>query len=146
MAVNEICEKIIKHVCLSNLDFQINQTPYSLYFSIRKKFIKGYKAENVEYKDLAKAEEIKRESLENENIYMKQEYQKLYNLYENKLSAEKVLEEEIKKLEHEVKNLNGIKNSLVEVKNKFEKVCFENEQLRNEIVDLKKDKNSLSQK
>ena len=112
MAVNEICEKIIKHVCLSNLDFQINQTPYSLYFSIRKKFIKGYKptaAENVEFKDLAKTEEIKREALENENSYVKQEYQKLYNLYANKVSTEKHLEEEIKRLEHEVKNLGGIK-------------------------------------
>ena len=111
MAVNKICEKIIKQVCLSNLDFQINQTPYSLYFSIRKKFIKGYKpneAGNVQ--DLAKTEEVKREALENENFYVKQEYQKLYNLYENKAGAEKHLEEEIKRLEHEVKILSGIKN------------------------------------
>ena len=39
-AVNEACSKIIDNVNSSNLDYEMNQTPYSLHFSIRKKFTK----------------------------------------------------------------------------------------------------------
>ena len=39
-AVHEACSKIIYNVNSSNLDYKMNQTHYSLHFSIRKKFTK----------------------------------------------------------------------------------------------------------
>ena len=39
-AVSIRCDEIIKKVINSNLDYKINQTPYSIYFSIRKKLSK----------------------------------------------------------------------------------------------------------
>ena len=38
--VNDICARLINNVISSKLDYNINQTPYSLYFSVRKKFSK----------------------------------------------------------------------------------------------------------
>jgi hypothetical protein len=40
MAVNRMCSEIVEKVNLSGLDFKINQMPYSLHLSIRKKFSK----------------------------------------------------------------------------------------------------------
>ena len=35
-AVHKMCSEIIEKVELSGLDFNINQTPYSIHFSIRR--------------------------------------------------------------------------------------------------------------
>ena len=40
MAVNKACSDILDTVNRSKLDYKMNQTPYSLHFSIRKKFSK----------------------------------------------------------------------------------------------------------
>ena len=47
LKVNRICSEIIEKVSTSNLDFKMNQTPYSLHFSIRKKFSKTTAEEEV---------------------------------------------------------------------------------------------------
>ena len=41
MSTDQICNEIVKKVCSSNLHFNINQTPYSLYITIRKKLLKA---------------------------------------------------------------------------------------------------------
>ena len=39
--VTQICEELIRNVTNSDLEYKMNQTPYSLFFSIRKKFNKN---------------------------------------------------------------------------------------------------------
>ena len=36
-----ICEELIRNVTNSDLEYKMNQTPYTLFFSIRKKFNKN---------------------------------------------------------------------------------------------------------
>ena len=40
-SVNQICEELIRNVTSSDLEYKMNQTPYSLFFSICKKFNKN---------------------------------------------------------------------------------------------------------
>ena len=40
-SLDKTCEDVIRKVTTSNLDFKIKQTPYSIFFSIRKKFTKN---------------------------------------------------------------------------------------------------------
>ena len=42
MSVDQTYESIIKLVSLSKLDYHMNQTPYSMHFSIKKMFLKGH--------------------------------------------------------------------------------------------------------
>ena len=79
MSVDQICESIIRQVNLSRLDHQINQTPYSMYFSIRKKFVKGHNPILYFSTELLKDIEI---------FQVKQEYQKLYDQHQIALTNE----------------------------------------------------------
>ena len=40
-SLDKTCEDVIRKVTTSNLDFKMKQTPYSIFFSIRKKFTKN---------------------------------------------------------------------------------------------------------
>ena len=77
--VNEVCDDLIKRICSSNLTYQINQTPYSIYLSIRKKFVKEFDPNVHNFAPLTT--ENSKIALENENIYVKYEYQKLVTTY-----------------------------------------------------------------
>ena len=68
MSVDQTCESIIRHVNLSRLDYHMNQTPYSMHFSIRKKFVKGNNPSLQFFPDILKDIEI---------FQVQQEYQKL---------------------------------------------------------------------
>ena len=99
IAVNKICEDLIKKVCASNLTYQINQTPYSLYVSIRKKFVKEFDPNTSPKSTPDHSKFI--ETLVTENNYVKSEYQKLAALY---LDTKARLDEELRmKAEKEIR-------------------------------------------
>ena len=93
MSIEQNCERIIKQVCSSNLDYQMNQTPYSIYFSIRKKFIRGFEPFSAENSDCSKTTQN-----ELQLIDVKKEYEKLYNFYQTSLANEILLKSEISRL------------------------------------------------
>ena len=152
-SANKICEEIIRKVATSNLNYQINQTPYSVYLSIRKKFVKEYEPSNEIVPN-----EISKDvtAIENENLYIRSEYEKLATLYSACLASKTSLESEMKGLEAEfnhfkeaegkriaaeIKRVNGEKKV---IETKQEKIMKENKELKNEVSDLKKEKNTLS--
>ena len=40
---NETCEKVLRSIKQSQLDFLLQETPYSVFLTIRKRFIKDFK-------------------------------------------------------------------------------------------------------
>ena len=123
VTVNEVCENLIKNVCSSNLTYQINQTPYSLYISIRKKFVKEFDPNSSSVSTVDNSKRI--EMLVNENYYVKTEFEKLLALYLDTKAAldaetQRVKAEEVEpnkddikdKLEAEVKVMRSEKKLL----------------------------------
>ena len=108
MSVDLTCEKIINSICTSKLDYHMNQTPYSIHFSIRKKFIKGYKHQNhSEY-----SENFYTESSEVQLFNLKKEYAKLFSFYETALANEKFLESEMLRLSNNYAELDQMKQKI----------------------------------
>ena len=157
MSVNENCEKIIRQVCNSNLDFHMNQTPYSIYFSIRKKFVRGH----IPIVPKAAPEEptfCESKSLETDVFNIWHEYNKLYNIYQVSASEISRLNDELAKkcdiegTVGELKEANhrldlenkSLKNESSAIKDKHDKKCKEVKVLKDEINLVKKDKNSTS--
>ena len=125
MSIDKTCETIIRQVCSSKLDYHMNQTPYSIYFSIRKKFVKGHSPNIVENVKLYTNEATGTEPKVKENI-LKGEISRL------KLELEKkaTLEEEFEKVE--AVN-NAIKKELNVTKARYEQQCTEMKHLRADI-------------
>ena len=92
MSVDKTCEHLIRQVCTSKLDYHINQTPYSIYLSIRKKFVKDYKPNYPENQALPE------ETSDKEIFYIKNEYAKLYDHFQASIANENVLKSDIEKL------------------------------------------------
>ena len=92
---NQICDEILRKVSSSKLNYHINQTPYSVYLTIRKKFIKEYEPIN-ETPIVPEENSSYVSALEKENVYIKNEFEKLARLYnaciENKASLESGME------------------------------------------------------
>ena len=154
MSIDESCEKIIRQVCKSKLDFHMNQTPYSLYFSIRKKFVKGHvPSTSTENPQIC---ETKSQEPDVFNIW--HEYNKLYYIYQDSASVIARLNDEIankcnieetfgelKEMNHRLDLENkSLKNERSEMKVKYDKKCKEVKVLNDEINLVKKDKNSTS--
>ena len=95
--VNQICHEIIEKVNTSKLDFKMNQTPYSLHFSIRKKFSKVPAVTSPHSSNIQRAfEEINQnEGLQKELLNMREEYRKLFNFYEMEMGLRSNLEQEL---------------------------------------------------
>ena len=93
--VNQICSSIIDVVNNSSLDFQINQTPYSIHFSIRKKFIKNF---NPVTSESSATKNHLEDPLQLELLHVRNEYVKLYNLYETEKNCRSKLNEDYKEV------------------------------------------------
>ena len=98
MSINQTCEDIVRVVNLSKLDYQMNQTPYSMHFSIRKKFLKGHNPNFYISPEVTKDLEI---------FHLKQEYQKLYDLYQIALVTEANLTSDLSNLKTEADALRS---------------------------------------
>ena len=167
LKVNRICSEIIEKVNTSNLDFKMNQTPYSLHFSIRKKFSKRTAEEQVnQYFRGNVSEDLSQNNmLGQELLNMRNEYEKLFKFYELEMGLRSNLEKELEvqnersdKLKLELLRANealGLKDHIEKESNKvkaenlvykanYENKCIEIKNLKVDMENIKKDRNSLS--
>ena len=152
--VNQVCPSIIDNVINSGLDFSIHQTPYSIHFSLRKKFSKNPSNKiplNSPSSYSSPPQETIVDSFRQELLYTRNEYVKLYNFYTAELEAKCKLEEEYKEvianLANKEKSDVNVKTILVEnksLKEKLENKSLEFKQLKTDIENVHKDKNILS--
>ena len=169
--VNQLCCEIIEKVNNSCLDYNINQTPYSIHFSIRKKFSNKFKKSM----ETPTPSAIKKETFDDyspQNNYLRQEllntrneYVKLHSFYQLELEARSKLESELNEekllvadlkaeidelhekayLKEEKGNLSKkIKSENRNLQEKYENKCIELKNLKSEIENAKKERNSLS--
>ena len=152
-AIENICEELIKKVVNSNLDYKMNQTPFSIYFSIRKKLNRNYNQNNEEIKFFEDPNLI--EGLRHELLYVRNEYKKLYEFYQFEMEARTKVEAELdivnniaeKRDESEQKaeiEIRQLKHKMKDLQGKYETKCVEYKQLKGEIESLSKDKNAIS--
>ena len=150
MSIDETCEHIVRQVCFSNLDFHMNQTPYSIYFSIRKKFIKGFSPQDNRTDFAHQKSETEpfrtNGSVTNENI-LEKEIKRLKLELKKKATVEDDLNK-LKLFQKEIETENQmLRKELLDQKNKYEHKCTEVKTLKGEIQTLKKDsKKELSEK
>ena len=152
--VTKLVSEIIETVNNSKLDYKMNQTPYSLHFSIRKKFTKNsiHSSENDDC-TLKRNDEVLSQNnyLRQELLKTMSEYQKLFEFYQFEMDAKIRLESELSRACQNVENLvdiekeaNKLKTENTKLQINFENKCLELKQSKAEIGELKKDKNELS--
>lgn len=151
--VNNACASILETVIHSGLDFHINQTPYSIHFSLRRKFSKNVsKKIPLNYPNETSSQGVTDvDRFRQELLQTRNEYVKLYNFYEAEQEARFKLEVENKKLienyANEKKSTENIKSLKIEnssLKNKLEDKSMELKHSKSELENLKQDKNALS--
>ena len=161
-SIHQQCSEIIEKVSLSGLDYNLNQTPYSIHFSIRKKFSKFFKTSNSPQTIQTENPSIN-EYLRFELLNMRSEYEKLFNFYKAETEQKLILESELNverelKKDLEVKlaqanqdlNLKETAKSeskkhkaeLQTLKVQFENKCLEFKHLKDELEHVKKEKNT----
>ena len=146
-SVNQICESIINKVTTSCLDFHINQTPYSLHFSIRKKFSRNLTPNNFISTSSTEAEvDLLRQALLNTT----NEYQTLLAMCQTELEAKNTFESECnnlrEKLAETVKtetNIKALKKDNKSLSDKLENKSLDLNHLRSELESVTKEKNAL---
>ena len=155
--VNEACAGLIDAVNSSGLDFSLNLTPYSLHFSIRRKFSKISKNSKL-LKTNPSQDDV-------ELLRLRSEYEKLYNFCQFETKQKSELEAELLKelnvkselkeeLSEAYKRLNlsthgdnhakKLFNENSDLKNIVNTKCIEIKQLKNQLEEIKKEKNALS--
>ena len=146
---NQICSAIFDEVNNSSLDFKMNQTPYSIHFSIRKKFSK-YSSPPVS-SSLGLSSSSVQDVLQQELLHVRNEYVKLYSLYETEKQRRSKLEndfddalEKIAAIEKNENDLKVLKNENRKLTEKVEIKYIECKQLKCEIENLQKEKCVLS--
>ena len=167
LKVNRICSEIIEKVSTSNLDFKMNQTHYSLHFSIRKKFSKTTAEEEVNQPLRGNVSEdfSQNNMLRQELLNMRNEYEKLFKFYELEMGLRSNLETELEKQneqssklklelsranealglkDHLEKESKKVKADILIYKANSENRCIEIKNEKVEMENIKKDKNSLS--
>ena len=80
--VNQVCTTIIDNVIHSGLDFSIHQTPYSIHFSLRKKYSKNSSKKipmNPPSSNML-PQENQIQKFQQELLHTRNEYENLYNL------------------------------------------------------------------
>ena len=150
MSIDETCEHIVRQVCSSNLDFHMNQTPYSIYFSIRKKFIKGFSPQDNRT-DFAHQKSETEPFRTNGSVTNEKILEKEIKRLKVELEKKATVEDDLNKLElfqKEIETENKmLRKELFDQKKKYEHKCTEIKTLQGEIQTLKKDnKKELSEK
>ena len=151
--VNLVCASILETVIHSGLDFNINQTPYSIHFSLRRKFSKNSSNKvplsfphETSSPGISDVDRFRQELLQTRN-----EYVNLYNLYEAEQEARCKLEAENKKViesyANEEKSTENIKSLKIEnnsLRNKLENKSLELKHSKCELDNVKQEKNTHS--
>ena len=149
--VNQTCASILEKVTSSGLDFSIHQTPYSIHFSLRRKFSKHCDKIPLDYSSPLSSPENQDDRLQQQLLYTRKEYEKLYNLYLIESEAKQKLEEDyckvlenVTKVENKDENVKAMKVENKALKEKLETKSLEFKQLKNDFDNVNKDKNALS--
>ena len=123
----ESCTTVLSFLRKSGLNFIVQETPYSAYVTIRKKFCSGFVVTSAVSNNTKDIEQklVEVNNLENTNEYLKKELEETVELLENIKSEKEVLQKRLENAEKEVFN------------------CFEDAKntelkLLEEISDLKK--------
>ena len=152
-AVNQVCASLVEHVTNSGLDFTIHQTPYSIHFSLRKKFSKNSSKRiplnSPSFDSLPIETEL--DKFRQELLQTRNEYVKLYNMYAAEHEARCKLEGEYKDLiennaneEQKVANVKALRTENKSLKEKLENKSLELSNLKTDLENIKKEKNILS--
>lgn len=162
-ALNRKCLEIIATVNNSQLDYTMNQTPYSIHFSIRKKFskISHPTSSPIQKEENIRQTDYYREELES----MKNEYSKVFSFYQVEVTERINLENELKnksaeinKLKADLENVTKAENlkdkhliqyhnlnaEFQRLQNSHEKKCEELKHLKSVTENVKKENNELS--
>ena len=131
MSLEKTCENLIRQVCSSKLDYQMNQTPYSIYFSIRKKFVKGYKP------NLQENLNVPHETNDSEIVHIKNEYAKLYSYLQASVANENVLKAEIERLVLQLENKKVLDDKLAQLEDSKREDEVQNKMLGKELGEIK---------
>ena len=91
------CSKVLNTIKTSQLDFYLQETPYSAFITIRKKYVKSFKSDTVNVETENGIEELKREN-ENLRNYVKEKTAELETYQDTVL----VLEEKLEKAEKDM--------------------------------------------
>ena len=149
--VNQTCASILEKVTSSGLDFSIHQTPYSIHFSLRRKFSKNCDKIPLNYSSPVSSSESQDDRLRQELLYTRKEYEKLYDFYLRESEAKQNLEKEycnvlenVANLENKEENVKAMKLENKTLKEKLETKSLEFKQLKTDFDNLNKDKNALS--
>ena len=96
-SVNQICESIIRPVTTSCPDFNMHQTPYSLHFSIHKKYSRNVTPyQHQDRSSSSLPENNQNQYLHQELLNMRNEYTKVFNFYQVEMTEKMNLEDELK--------------------------------------------------
>ena len=151
--VNQVCATILDNVINSGLDFSIHQTPYSIHFSLRKKYCKNSsnKIPLNSPSHTSLQQETQVEQFRQELLHTRNEYVKLYNLYAAEHEAKCKLERENKEFienhlngEQSVENVKAIRTENKSLKEKLENRSLELKHLKTDLENVQKEKNVLS--
>ena len=150
--VNQICAAIIECVTNSGLDFNINQTPYSVHFSLRKKLSKiSSKPHFTPSNSLDPKPEHQDDRLRQELLHTRNEYVKLHDFYMMECQAKQKVEDEFKDaleklntIENNNRNIKTLETENKHLKEKYDHKVLEVKQLKSDLENVSKDKNSLS--
>ena len=116
-SVNQTCESIIRQVTTSCLDFNMHQTPYSLHFSIRKKYSRNVTPDHHQDRSSSSLpESSKNQYLHQELLKMRNEYSKVFNFYQVEMTERMNLEDELKEKAADIAQLQADLKRLVEEK------------------------------
>ena len=132
--MNQSCGAILECVINSGLDFNINQTPYSVQLSLRKKISK---ISNQTYSSTPSTTSSTLKSahqddrLRQELLYTRNEYVRLYNLYMIEYAAKCKIQEEYNSVLEKVniketnnKNTKALNAEKKQLKDKYEQKLY----------------------
>ena len=131
-SVRDSCNLVISSVRDSSLNFSIQETPFSLYLTIRKSFIKSkeaYPYQNVSNQNNVHEVKIKTEE---ENLE-----KKVKQLEKINLTLQNDFEDAISDCESAYKRISDLESSLKE------KIASENEEQEKKVEELKQEKSNL---
>ena len=127
-SVNFVCASISETVIRSGLDFNINQTPYSIHFSMRRKFSKNSSNKiPLNYPHEPSSQGVcEIDCSRQELLQTKNEYVNLYNLYVSEHEARCKLEADYNRVIENYANEEKTKTTIKSLK-------IENNSLQNKL-------------
>ena len=157
----ETCTSVLSSLRMSGLNFVIQETPFSAYITIRKKFLNGFVSFTVkDDDDSIEQNQEKITKLENENAYMKNKLEESLQVIESLRNEKEVIQKRSENSEKEITNLKQInkkcQETISELKLNISKEekranCLErakikleskNDNLAEQIASCKMDKNN----